>query len=114
MGVIALSVPEGARLDHALAHSSLGAGRVQNIFAESKLLAPAIASTTIVYWLVPMTYAPDMRQDAERLQSELGLEGQGHLFEAECVWSHQNGAGQITRQLCVDALAYEMRQLPAS
>jgi adenylate cyclase len=107
VGVIALSLPEGARLDDALAHSPLGAGRVQNIFAPSKLLAPAMAATTIVYWLVPTIHAADMRQDAERLQSELGLERQGRLFEAGCVWSQQSGAGQITRQLCVDALAHE-------
>ena len=106
VGVIALSLPEGSRLDDALADSSFGAGCVHNIFAASKLLAPAMAATTVVYWLIPLAQVQEMRHDAERLQLELELDRQGRLFEAECVWSDQYGAGQITRQLCVDALAH--------
>lgn len=107
IGVLALNLPAGAQLEDALARSLVGASRVRNLFEQSKVLAPAMAATALVYWLVPKAQAEEMRQDAERLQRDLGLTTPGQVIEADCVWSNEIGVGEVARNLCVQALARE-------
>ena len=106
VGVIALNLPENAGLDEALAKSRFGASRVLGLFAASKVLAPAMENTALVYWLVNQQDSQKIREDAAQLQIQLGQAATTPVFMGECVWSKKHGAGQITQDLCLRALAY--------
>ena len=105
LGALGLNLPEGSALDDALAKSDIGASRVREIFKQSDVLGPAMATTAVVYWMVPKAAAAAMRQDAERLQRDVGVAAPGEVFEADCTWSDAAGASAIAKVLCARALA---------